>query len=468
MMKKKIAAILTCAMVLAGIAGCGNSAGGEQSDVPLESKTEDEQKTETENKESADSGETAAASEASDGGELSGTLVFWSGGDLSNETDLTTKWIKETVDMFAEMHPNLKVEQTYVPGGDYLTKITTEIAADNAPDVFQTWLSGRLEPFVTAGQVMPIEHMLESYPGTAAIMNEKGLNLGTFDGKKYAIPLVASGEMVFYNKKIFEENGISVPQTYDELLEIVDTLKGKEITPCNLGISDPWPGTIPYMMIFNRLNGNDLYESVVLNKEADFANEGFVNAGNKLQELVNSGMFIETIAAISQEEAQQKFMAGDSAMIIDGSWAAPNYIAALGDDVGVFNFPEIEGGKGSADDWLMNFDNAYAISSKTQNVEAAEALLAFMFSEERQAAYAETGAIIACRNVNYDKSKVPALTRDISEAFESAAYSIIPWDNPLGTDVGAELNNTTRAVITGEDPQEAFEALQDYALDAWE
>ena len=47
MMKKKIAAILTCAMVLAGIAGCGNSAGGEQSDVPLESKTEDEQKTET-------------------------------------------------------------------------------------------------------------------------------------------------------------------------------------------------------------------------------------------------------------------------------------------------------------------------------------------------------------------------------------------------------------------------------------
>lgn len=282
MMKKKIAAILTCAMVLAGIAGCGNSAGGEQSDVPLESKTEDEQKTETENKENADSGETAAASEASDGGELSGTLVFWSGGDLSNETDLTTKWIKETVDMFAEMHPNLKVEQTYVPGGDYLTKITTEIAADNAPDVFQTWLSGRLEPFVTAGQVMPIEHMLESYPGTAAIMNEKGLNLGTFDGKKYAIPLVASGEMVFYNKKIFEENGISVPQTYDELLEIVDTLKGKGITPCNLGISDPWPGTIPYMMIFNRLNGNDLYESVVLNKEADFANEGFVNAGNKL------------------------------------------------------------------------------------------------------------------------------------------------------------------------------------------
>ena len=82
MMKKKIAAILTCAMVLAGIAGCGNSAGGEQSDVPLESKTEDEQKTETENKENADSGETAAASEASDGGELSGTLVFWSGGEI--------------------------------------------------------------------------------------------------------------------------------------------------------------------------------------------------------------------------------------------------------------------------------------------------------------------------------------------------------------------------------------------------
>ncbi len=467
-MKKKIAALLTCAMVLAGVAGCGNSTDGAQSDTAAGSKTEEGQKTETDNNESSDSGEGASQNEASGGDGLSGTLVFWSGGDLSNEADLTTKWIKETVDMFAEMHPNLTVEQTYVPGGDYLTKITTEIAADNAPDVFQTWLSGRLEPFVTAGQVMPVEHMLETYPETAALMNDKGLNLSTFDGKKYAIPLVASGEMFFYNKKIFEENSITVPETYDELLAIVDTLKEKGITPCNLGISDPWPGTIPYMMIFNRLNGNDLYESVVLNKEADFANEGFVNAGKQLQDLVNLGMFNETIAAISQEEAQQKFMAGDSAMIIDGSWAAPNYIAALSDDVGIFNFPEIEGGKGSSDDWLMNFDNAYAISSKTGNVEAAEALLAFMFSEERQAAYAETGAIIACKNVNYDKSKVPALTRDISEAFERAAYSIIPWDNPLGTDVGAELNNTTRMVITGGDPKEAFESLQDYALDAWE
>lgn len=466
MMKKKIAAILTCALVLTGIAGCGNSGNDAQPDTPAESTTE--QETEVEDTESADNGETESGSEAAPEDELSGTLVFWGGGDLSNETDLTTKWVKETVDMFAEMHPNLKVEQTYAPGDEYLTKITTEIAAGNAPDVFQTWLSGRLEPFVTAGQVMPIEHMLETYPETAALMNEKGLNLATFDGKKYAIPLVASGEMIFYNKKIFEENGIEVPKNYDELLSIVETLKGNGITPCNLGISDPWPGTIPYMMIFNRLNGNDLYESVVLNKEADFANEGFVNAGKELQELVNAGMFNETIAAISQEEAQQKFMAGESAMIIDGSWAAPNYIAMLGEDVGIFNFPDMEGGKGSSNDWLMNFDNAYAISSQTQNVEAAEALLAFMFSEERQAAYAEIGAIIACQNVNYDKSKVPSLTRDISEAFENAAYSIIPWDNPLGTDVGAELNNTTRTIITGGDPQEAFEALQDYALDAWE
>ena len=163
-------------------------------------------------------------------------------------------------------------------------------------------------------------------------------------------------------------------------------------------------------MIFNRLNGNELYEKVVLNKEADFANDAFVNAGKYLQEIVNRNMFNESIVAISQEEAGNKFKAGESAMIIDGSWSVPGYAETLGEDVGIFNFPEIEGGTGSSDDWLMNFDEGFAISSGTKNQPVAEAFLAFIFSPERQAAYAETGALIACKNVNYDTSKTVSYT----------------------------------------------------------
>lgn len=401
--------------------------------------------------------------------EISGTITFWTSADLSLEEDHTVQWILDTVELFQEKYPNVTVEPTYVSSGEeYLTKITTEVAAGNAPDVFRTYLTGRLEPFVQGGQMLPLEHLFETYPETAGIMNPNGLELATFDDQVYAIPLIASGEMFFYNKQIFADNGLEVPKTYDDLLNIIEVLKGNEIIPCYMGISDPWPGTIPYMMLFNRMNGNDLYESVILGKEADFTNEAFIKTGEALQDLVNTGMFNDTIAAITQEEAQVKFYSGESAMIIDGSWAVPTYTSHMGDNVGIFNFPDMENEIGNSNHWLMNFDEGYGISSKTQNQDAAEAFLAFMYSPERQAAFAETGAIIGCQNVEYDTSLVPELTSEVVEAFAGAEYSIIPWDNPLGTDVGAELNNATMSIITGGDVTEAFENLQYYAEDAWE
>lgn len=451
------------ALVLTGsmLTGCGNSS-TDTTSSNFETNTDVSESTAPETN-------VQATSVAEPSTEISGKITFWTASDKSNPNNFFHPWIEETIRLFEEKYPDCEVEATYIASGeDYLTKITTEVAAGNAPDVFRTYLTGRLQPFVDGGKVLPIENLLETYPETKNIMNPNALELATFNDQTYAIPLIASGEMFFYNKAIFKENNVEIPTTYEELLALIDTLNGNGVTPCMLGISDPWPGTIPYMMLFNRLNGNDLYEKVILNKEADFTNEAFVKAGEYLQELVNRKMFNESIVAISQEEAQNKFIAGESAMIIDGSWSVPLYADALGEDVGIFNFPDIEGGVGSSNDWLMNFDEGYAISSGTKNQAAAEAFLAFMFSPERQASYAETGALIACQNVDFDTTKINSLTTDVLDAFEGASYSMIPWDNPLGTDVGAELNNATMAMIMGEDVSEQLERLQEYAVDAWE
>ena len=44
---------------------------------------------------------------------------------------------------------------------------------------------------------------------------------------------------------------------------------------------------------------------------------------------------------------------------------------------------------------------------------------------------------------------------------------IIPWDNPLGTNLGKELNNTTQSVLAGNDAAEAFAKLQKAAESEW-
>ena len=405
---------------------------------------------------------------AADSG-LSGTITYWYTADESNPNDFSAVWHKKNIELFEQQNPNVKIEATVIAdGNDYLTKITTEMAAGNAPDVFRTWLTGRLEPFVTAGRVMPLNDLLANTPALQEVISQDAISLATFGDKFYAFPLLSSGEMVFYNKKIFADNGIAVPTSYDEFMKACETLKAAGVLPVAMGGKDVWPCSIPYMMIFDRLNGPDLYKEVVLGKTAKFDDPAFIAAGEKFQEMVKAGVFSPDCNAISYSDATTSFAQGKAAMIFDGSWQTSYYGKELGDNAGFFNFPMIEGGKGSANNWLKNYDDAYAISANTQNKAVAEAFLAFMFSKDRQKEFGEYGNILAVKNVELDQSKVLPLMTDIASAFAGSDYFEIPWDNPLGTNIGTEVNVTCQGIIAGQDVAGLFAKLQKTAQLEWE
>ena len=47
----------------------------------------------------------------------------------------------------------------------------------------------------------------------------------TFDGQIYAVPWSQDGKVFYYNKKIFEENNLTVPTTWNEFIATQDALK---------------------------------------------------------------------------------------------------------------------------------------------------------------------------------------------------------------------------------------------------
>ncbi len=465
MKKKFVSILLTISMAAALLSGCGSQGADPGKDEAESKESAQEESADREAEEKAQGRDTE---ETGGAGEISGTITFWGLGTPDDPTNFVYPWMLENIKLFEEKYPDCKVEATWVANGDdYLTKLSTILASGEAPDVFRTYVNGRLEPYVTAGKVLPIDHLLETYPETASIMNENALASATFDGKAYAIPLQASSQGIFYNKKIFKECNVEVPTTYEELLAAIDTFNEKGITPFVAGISDPWPGTIPYELIYDRLNGVEAYEEAILNKGESFGDESFVKAGEIYKEMLEHGMYNEDLVSISDEEARVKFSNGEAAMKLCGTYAVALYGEALGEDAGIFNFPDIEGGKGSSNNWILSYNEAYAISSETKNQAAAEAFVAFIYSQDRQAAYAECGDLIACKNVKYDESKLSALAVECLQYMAGADYAILPWDVMLGTDVGAELNNTTLQIIRGGDPAKAFGELHDYAMDSW-
>lgn len=136
----------------------------------------------------------------------------------------------EVIDIFNGKHPDINVTGETLGFGDYFTKLTTQIAGGNMPDVIQQGY-GVLFEYIANGAVVP----LDDYVGKTldiSKMDQSAIDAGTVDGKFYALSIGANSHMAMYNSRLFEEAGI-VPgedfdpygYTYDELAEFAAAVK---------------------------------------------------------------------------------------------------------------------------------------------------------------------------------------------------------------------------------------------------
>jgi raffinose/stachyose/melibiose transport system substrate-binding protein len=378
-------------------------------------------------------------------------------------------WQQGIYDTFKAKYPNINVERTIVSNGDeYLNKITTSMAAGTAPDIFQTWLSGRLEPFVKAGRVIALDDIINGDAELKDTITPAFLDTGTFNGKVYALATTLTAEVIFYNKAIFAQYGLSIPATFDDLMNVITTLKKNGIIPFAMGNKDPWVGSIPYMAIFDRIAGVQLYKDIMVDHTSKWNDPAFIDASTYLLKMRDAGAYPDNFNALEYNEAVELFKSGKAAMWFNGTWELANLLKDIPDkNLGFFNFPNIPGGKGSSKGFLLNKDEGYAISSNAKNKDGAVLYLKHIFSKDRQKVRAEMGTLVTTRNLGTDESKLPAITVALGKAMAGAAYGIIPWDNPLGVDMGKEINLATQAVLSGQDPKDVFTKLQAVSLNTW-
>lgn len=395
------------------------------------------------------------------------TIRYW---DSTNEAEqkIRADWVSENIKIYQERNPNIKIEFTNTSNGDqYLNKLSTEMAANNAPDIFMTWTAGRLLPFVEAGRLEPLDDIIAG-TGLKATVNVGNCSATTFDGKIYAIPMELSGEVVYYNKALFKQYNVKLPETWDELLSAIKTFKANGVIPFSLANKDPWPGSIPYMAIFDKLNGPDEYKKSCFQHQAVFNTKPYIDAANYLFQLVKAGAYPENFNSLEYTEGIALFKTGKSAMRYNGTWELPDNIKALGNDLGIMNWVTMPDGKGKASEgWLTVQNNAYAISSSSENKAETAKFLEFMLTAERQKVLAEAGFMTAL-NVPFDKTNLNPVIAQVTEALSSSANPILIWDVMLGQNIGKELNLTTQAILSGVDPKLTLDRLNKTAQNEWE
>ncbi len=250
------------------------------------------------------------------------------------------------------------------------------------------------------------------------------------DGKLWAFGNEVETTGMFYNKAIFDENGISVPTTWAEMEAAVAKLQDAGFdTPIGLGAADKWPVSHWQSMMFGRYAGPEGIEDVLFGDGA-WIDAPFVAASAKLQEMGKAGWFGPTPVAIGYGELMDRFWAGEVPMTFTGPWVIGGGTEAAGDRIGdfsVFAVPPFE--EGQKIHPTNSIGSGWYIRERSDNKDAAIDFMNYMFaSQEGRVALLNAGTVpVGPLDQALSEAQMPALAVDIWKASDDyAANGSVP------------------------------------------
>ena len=291
------------------------------------------------------------------------TIRWW---HITTAAEGKALWQK-LADEYMAAHPNVKIEITVLENEAFKSKLTTVMQSGDPPDIFQSWGGGTFNEQAKAGLLKDITADLDADGGAWRNTFAPGaLGVYSYKDKNYGVPWDMGMVGVWYNKALFAKAGITnPPTTWTEFLADVKKLKDAGITPIALGEGDKWPGMHIWSYLATRLGGKAGFEAA-LSRTGSFTDPPFVEAGKKLQELIALQPFQDGFLGAIHDDMQAAFGNGKAAMEISGQWA-PSVQKdksadgkGIGDNLGFFAFPMVEGGAGDPTD-VVGGGNGFAL-----------------------------------------------------------------------------------------------------------
>ncbi|MBE9915580.1 sugar ABC transporter substrate-binding protein [Paenibacillus donghaensis] len=232
---------------------------------------------------------------------------------------------KKLADQFNETHPNIKVTFEPVPGDGYATKLTTSLAAGQAPDVFLIG-EGDYFKYVDKGVVEPLDDFIKSDSSFKTdIFQPDLINMGKINDKLYYLPKDFNPLALWYNKRMFDEAKIPYPNekwTWDDMISTAQKLTKKDdkgkVKEFGFNATK-WEYPI---YIYLWLNGTDI------GNEDGTKAEGFMNSDKTVAAMEKYVALTKGDNRVSPTPQDTETLGGDSsmfmtdklAMMITGRW----------------------------------------------------------------------------------------------------------------------------------------------------
>lgn len=372
---------------------------------------------------------------------------------------------KELIQQYMDENPNVTIHMDCILNDQYKEKIRMVVSTDEVPDIFSSWSGTFAQEMIASGNVAELNDMYEADTEWSSGIAQASVDGFTFDGKIYAAPWSQDGKVFYYNKKIFAENNLEVPKTWNEFISVLDTLKaaGYE-TPVVEGLSDNWAilhylGTMNQRMVDPEVLARD-YEA----STGEFTDPAYVEVLKKWQQLTS--YMGEICVAIDHETARNTYFATGEAPIMYLQFAEiPMLEKSIPEDFeyGFFNFPVFEEGKGDANA-LTGAPEGFMISNKAKNPEECQKFLKWLVSKKGgEALTTKCGDISSVSGAVDEGNALPAQLEAMS--IIKSASTLAPWfDNACDASVYTVYGQGAQAIATGDEtPESVMEQVKEAA-----
>ena len=284
-----------------------------------------------------------------DGEKTKVTFYMWAA-DAEQEFD------RAIVAQYEEEHPDIDIEENYIPYAEYLSKINTMAAAGSMPDIFNL-PEGNVFEWGEKGALLDLKPL---YDNAGVKPEDVSVDSAIFstDSQIWSVGYNVTAMCMYYNKDMLMEAGIDLPSTdaaspwsWDEFVE-----NAKKITKDSNGNGPDDEGFDPdSISVYGTMMPTDWVKFVallhtngvgILNEAGDALGISTPEGIEVIQAIADLGNTIHcapssAMAKGAFSDASAMLMNGQVAMVIDGGWALANYTNE-GFDVGVAPIPAFQ------------------------------------------------------------------------------------------------------------------------------
>ena len=357
-MKKTLLLLLSLIILLSALTACGNEPGVDKPEAGTEHLSDD-----------------TVSSEPV-------TIRFFTiNYDRSNGEGLVEQMI---MDSYVAKNPHVTIEVEALENETYKLTFEAYAAEKDLPDILYVWgFDAFMAPLVSDGLLSGLNK--DDYEGYS--FSDASLAPFIYGDKLFGLPRSTDFYIVYYNKKIFEDYGLYIPETFEELMMLSADLRDEGIMPNAINGREAWGLAVLFNHLYIHYTadyGGERINNIITTRSERFADyPEFLEVARRLLLLAENDFFQDGYLASDYNEMVSLFTSGQTAMMYMGNWLTSlafdeSLSLEFRDNLSAFHLPAAIGDKGRSTDMAAFVGGGYSIAAHSPVKDEAIKFLNYM------------------------------------------------------------------------------------------